>query len=153
MELVISFKKAEFLNDGTHKSNGKFIMELQGDWEADFHNKFNLYYANIIEAHPIAMNRFNQYYEGGEETNFNFGMEKIDGEIDLDTNLAIDEFTGGQTVFAVGSQLLDNDDNPLFLVKNDNLSPEIILLKYDEEGNDEENLSKEPVAFEILKKI
>ena len=68
------------------------------------------------------MNRFNLYYECGEKTNFNFGMELINVEIDLDTNLTIDVFTERQTVFAVGSLLCDNFDNPLFLVKNDNLS-------------------------------
>jgi hypothetical protein len=31
--------------------------------------------------------------EGGNESDFDFGMELIDGEIDIDTNLAIEEFS------------------------------------------------------------
>jgi hypothetical protein len=60
------------------------------------------------------MNRFNQYYDGVEQTNFNFGMEKIDGEFELHTNLAIDEFTKNPIVYAVGSQLHDDEDNSFF---------------------------------------
>ena len=145
MELIIPFKKADFENSGVHKKSGKFIAEMQRDWEDDFFNKFNTYFANTIEAHPSAMNRFNLYYEGGENTSFNFGMELIDGEIDLDTNLAIEDFNEDQTVFAIGSQLHNNDDNPLFLIKNEHLKDDILVFKYIDDEGDSPDESNQPI--------
>lgn len=40
MELIIEFKKADFTKDGIHLPTGKFVLELQQDWELEFHQKF-----------------------------------------------------------------------------------------------------------------
>jgi hypothetical protein len=84
-----------------------------------FTTSFNPYFANVLEGHPLAMQRLTLYMEGGNESDFDFGMELIDGEIDIDTNLAIEEFSEEKTVYAIGSQFHDDEDNPLFLIKND----------------------------------
>lgn len=150
MEKIIPFKKLDFTPDGTHISSGKWIYELQREWETVFHNQFNPFYANVIEGHPVAMHRLTLYMDGGETTNYDFGMELIDGEIDVDTNLAIEKFSAQQTVYAIGSQLHEDDDNPLFLVKNDNLHDEILVLKYvpEDEDTEEEERVNIPVESE-----
>jgi len=151
MELVIPFKKRNFTHDGINKSDGKFVLELQRDWENNFHLQFNPYYANAIEGHPLTLHRLNKYIEGSEDVEYNFGMELINGEIDIDTNLAIDKFLETQTVYAIGSQLQtddEDDDNPLFLIKNDKLSEEIILLKYYRDNQDN-NIVDYPIGVEV----
>jgi len=147
MELIVPFKKSDFSDDGTFLPSGKFIMELQRDWEESFHNKFNPMYANTIEGHPAAMLRLTKYMESGEETEYDFGMDLIDGEVDMDTNMEIEKFSKYQTVYAIGSQFHDNEDEPLFLIKDDRLGEEILVLKYvpDEEGDQDVN---EPVPVE-----
>ncbi|HCY76498.1 MAG TPA: hypothetical protein DHV28_11305 [Ignavibacteriales bacterium] len=147
MEIIIPFKKADFLTNGRHIVTGKLVIELQKDWETDFHTKFNPYYANTIEAHPIAMHRLNLFYEGGVKTNFSFGMDLIDGDIDLETNLAIENYSESQTVYAIGSQLHDDEDNPLFLVKNENLKENILLLRYLDDNDSDSTECEEPVNF------
>ena len=87
MELIISFQKGDFSEDGTNNFSGKFILDVQRDWEESFHNKFAPFYANVIEGHPLAMLRLTKYMDAGEETDYDFGMELINGEIDIDTNL------------------------------------------------------------------
>ena len=153
MEKIIPFKKADFSNDGTHITSGKFIYDLQRDWEESFHNQFNPYFANVLEGHPLAMQRLTLYMEGGGESDYDFGMELIDGEIDIDTNLAIEEFSTEKTVYAIGSQFHDDEDNPLFLIKNENLTEEILVLKYVPDNDDEEEAELIPVTDEIISKI
>ena len=153
MEKIISFKKTDFSNDGTHISSGKFIYDLQRDWEESFHNQFNPYFANVLEGHPLAMQRLTLYMEGGNESDYDFGMDLIDGKIDIDTNLAIEKFSEEKTVYAIGSQFHDDEDNPLFLIKNDAISEEILVLKYVPDNEDEEEMENILVTDKTTSKI
>lgn len=150
MEIIIPFKKSQFTKDGVRITDNKFILELQQDWENDFHNKFMPYYANVIEGHPKSMRRLTNYLEY-DDTEYDFGMELIEGEIDLDTNLAIEKFSKVKTIYAIGSQFHTDEDNPLFLIKNENLSEDILLLKFIDEDSDNDSLNNIPVnvGFEI----
>ena len=123
-------KKIDFSNDGTQITSGKFIYDLQSEWEESFHNQFNPFFANVLEGHPLAMQRLTLYMVGGNNPEYDFGMELIDGEIDIATNLAIEEFSEEKTVYAIGSQFHDDEDNPLFLIKNDAIYEEMLVLKY-----------------------
>ena len=152
MERIIPFKKTDFSNDGTHILSDKFIYDLQRDWEESFHNQFNPFFANVLEGHPLAMKRLTIYMEGGSESDYDFGMELIDGEIDIDTNLAIEKFSEEKTVYAIGSQFHNDEDNPLFLIKNDNLSEDILVLKYVPESDGEEEMKNIPVTDQITSK-
>ena len=150
MEKIIQFRKAEYTNDGIHSSSGKFIMEQQTDWEKEFHSQFNPYYANVIEGHPSAMLRLTRYMASeDDDSNTDFGMELINGEIDIDTNLAIEKFGKLQTVYAIGSQFHDDEDNPLFLIKNDKLSENILVLKYVSDDDNENETENTPVVEKI----
>lgn len=137
MEKIIPFKKSQFTNSGTHISSGKYLLELQRDWEKEFHRQFHPYYANVLEGHPAAMKRITNYLEG-DHSKYDAGMELIDGEMDIDTNLAIEEFSESQTIYALGSQLHDDEDNPIFLVKNESLAEDILILKYVDDDESEE---------------
>ena len=77
--------------------------------------------------------------DAGEDTGYDFGMDLIDGEIDIDTNLEIEKFSKLKTVYAIGSMLQDKEDDPIFLVKNDSLGEEILVIKYtpDDDGDNE----------------
>lgn len=137
MELVITFEAAEYTDDGTHIPSNKFIMELQRDWEVAFHNQFDPYYANKIEGHPSAMLRLTKYMEQGEETEYDLGMELIDGKEDVDTSFEIEKFSEYKTVYAIGSQLHDDEDEPLFLIKDPTLDENILVFKYVPDDDDD----------------
>jgi len=117
--------------------------KAQAEWEVEFHDQFNPYYANAIEGHPSAMLRLTKYMAAEDEyENTDFGMDLIDGKIDIDTNMAIEKYSNVQTVYAIGSQFHEDDDNPLFLIKNNKLAENILVLKYvsdDENGDKREN--------------
>jgi exonuclease V gamma subunit len=87
-----------------------------------------------------------------DDENVDFGMDLIDGEIDIDTNLAIEKYSNVQTVYAIGSQFHEDEDNPLFLIKNDKLAENVLVLKYvsdDENDNETENI---PVLDKLVVK-
>ena len=152
MEKIILFKKTDYTPSGTYITSGKFFAEMQRDWESDFYNQFKPFYANVLEGHPAAMLRITRYWEG-DEPEYDFGMDRINSEIDLDTNLAIDKFSDTKTVYAIGSQLHDDEDNPLFLVKNENLSEEILVLKYvsdDEDSSEDERIPINDASYSKL---
>ena len=104
MEKIFPFKITDYTPSGTHIVSGRFIAEMQRDWETGFHNHFKPYYANVLEEHPAAMLRLTRYWEG-DEPEYDFGMEQINGRIDIDTNLEIENFSNTLTVYAIGSQL------------------------------------------------
>jgi len=139
IELIVPFLATEFSNDGTHVQKDKFILNLQREWEEIFHNKFNPFFANAIEGHPSAMLRLTNYMDTGEEINYDFGMELIDGEIKIETNLEIEKFSKFTTVYAIGSQLQLEDDEPILLIKNDSLKEDILVLKYIPENDGYDN--------------
>jgi len=85
-------------------------MALQREWEDSFNKQFNPYYANIIEGHPSAMLRLTKYMAWGRETKFEFGMELINDEIDINTNLNIQKYCLIRTVYTIGSQLHNNEE-------------------------------------------
>ncbi len=149
LELIIPFKKEQFTPDGTQVNSGKFIIELQEDWEDSFYNKFKPIFANVIEAHPLAMMRLTQYFECSMDSDFDFGLESIEGEIDIEINLRMENFLEKQTVFAVGSQLKENDDEPLFLVKNENLKMDILVFKYVQDNDSTEIDKTTPVTIDF----
>jgi len=88
----------------------------------------------------------------GEETDYDFGMELIDGKIDIDTNLEIEKYSKYRTVYAIGSQLHDDEDEPIILIKNDSLGEDILVLKYTPDYDEDENsIEKSPVRTEKLR--
>ncbi len=151
METIIPFSKTDYTLDGTHIHSGKFVMELQREWEEQFYNKFNPFLANALEGHPSAMQRLTVYMDAGDDSNYDFGMELIDGEIDIDTNLEIEKFSKVSTVYAIGSQFHDDEDNPLFLIKNDSLPEDILVLKYIKDDDDEDSNEAIPIDDKVNK--
>jgi hypothetical protein len=153
MELIIPFRNTDYSDDGTHLASDRFIMEVQREWEELFYNKFKPFYANAIEGHPSSMLRLTRYMEAGEKTDYDFGMDLIDGEIDIDTNLKIGKFSKVHTVYAIGSQFHENEDEPLLLLKNDGLKEDILVIKYVPDNNGEENETENiPVDSTSMKK-
>src|SRR5690554_7972748 len=105
MELIIPFRKSDFTHDGNHVDSGMFITELQQVWENQFHNVFNPYFANVIEGHPLAMIRLTRFFEQNMASGYDFGMELIEGNIDIETNLEMESFSDTETIYAIGSRI------------------------------------------------
>lgn len=142
------FNRSDYDKDGFNIHNGELFSEYIQECEKDFHKKNELYYANHFFANNLTMLLFKRGNCGTEE---DYGMELIEGNIDLDTNLAIETHSERSTIYANGSQA--DDDEPLWLIVDDNVKDETFDLRYLEEDEDdeaiEENLPVEPEYITI----
>ena len=138
------FIRSDFDKDGFNIHNGELFSEYIQDCEKDFHLKHGLYYADHLFANNLTMLLFKRCNFATE--NEDYGMELIEGNVDLDTNLAIETHSERATIYAIGSQADDNE--PLWLIVDDNVNDESFELKYMPEDEDdeaiEENLPVEP---------
>ena len=55
-------------------------------------------------------------------------------------------------MYAIGSQLHDDEDNPLLLIKNENLSEEILVLKYIADDGEDDEIENIPVINKLVRK-
>lgn len=150
-QLIIPFPVSGYTDDGTHKASGRFILEKLREWETSFHEKFFPVYANVLEGHPLAMARLSRYCDEGGKSGLDFGMDLIDGEIDIDANMEMDDHSESTMVYAIGSQINEDEDEPLLLVKNAALKDDILVLRYedDNDGNGDEVSVPENVGESI----
>ena len=138
------FKRSDYDKDGFNIHNGQLFSEFIQDCEKDFYKKHGLYYANHLFVNNLTMLLFKRCNCDTDDEDY--GMELIEGNIDLDTNLAIETHSERSTIYAIGSQA--DDDEPLWLIVDDNVKDETFELKYIPEDEDDEaikeNLPVEP---------
>jgi len=141
-----SFKSSEFDKKGFHCSSGQWFMDVIGEFEHDFHVKFPDCFANHLFANHHTMALIDRAMDLEEHESS--GMDMMDGEVDLDVNLALEEFSEESTVYAIGSKLEANEDEPIFLVINEKLPNDVLLLKYIDDDAEDESENPVVVSFE-----
>jgi hypothetical protein len=147
MEQHYIFKKCDFDENGTNTKDGSFFLEVIGDWEMDFHDRYYPFSSNYLFSNASTMILVKNCLV--LEPNDDCGMELINGNIDLDTNLKIEYKSKRQTIYAIGSKL--NEDEPMFLIIDDSMVDGMVILKYIPE-NDNEDVSEDvPVPSERVK--
>jgi len=145
---LYNFPKTKFNNQGVNTETGQFFLELIEEFERDFHDNHPICFANHLFANSSTMILFNQSLDVNEDENC--GMDLINDEIDLDANLAIEEFSELQTIYAIGSKIKHNEDEPIFLVVNDKISDGTIVLKYIPDDDSEDIEIPEPIVQELI---
>ncbi|MBN2634835.1 MAG: hypothetical protein JXR61_01100 [Prolixibacteraceae bacterium] len=146
---LYNFPKNKFNAKGINTETGQFFLELIEEFERDFHTKHPTCYANHLFANSSTMILFNQSLDAEEDENC--GMDLINAQIDVDANLAIEEHSEIKTIYAIGSKIEQNEDEPIFLVVNDKISNGTIVLKYIPDDDLEETEIPEPVVTELIK--
>ena len=149
MEQHYKFDWKEYDHNGNNSRDGKFFMERLAEWEEDFHGRFSPFYATHLFGNNSAMHLIKRcfYFKQTEDV----GMELFSGEIDIDKSLAIEKHSKRTTVYAIGSGLLDNDDEPLFLVRDDDMVDGMVILKYIPESDGGEDLADVPVQSDLVR--
>ena len=142
------FKPEDIDQQGFHIKTQQWFMDLIGEFEHDFHDKFPTCFANHLFANLTTMALIDKALN--LDKNESSGMDLIDGEIDLDANLAMEEFSNDSTVYAIGSKIEENEDEPIFLVRNDKIYNGAIVLKYITDEDSEDIELTEPVLHELI---
>jgi hypothetical protein len=138
LEDYYEFQKNEFDEEGFHIDTEQWFIDLIGEFEIEFHIKFPNHYANYLFANSFTMIVINRAMALHRDESC--GMDLIDGNIDLETNLEIEKYSEIKTTYAIGSRIKSIEDEPIFLVLDDKISDNTILLKYisDDENEDDE---------------
>ncbi len=142
MEHYYKFNPDDYKTDGIRISDGKFFLEILGEWEADFHHRFNPLYANTLLGGYGTMQMIKRCLD--LSSNEDCGMELIDDEIDLEKSLAIEKHCKRRTVFAIGSTLQGNFEAPIYLILDYDISKGITILKYNRDDDDETGVPVQP---------
>lgn len=145
-----NFENKEYDKEGVHIKTRKWFLILVAEFEEDFHEKFPHCFANYLFANYSTMLIFNRAID--LDINERSGMELIDGEIDLDANLEIEKYSNKKTVYAIGSRLEENHDEPIFLITDDRITDGLLILKYIPDSDSEDSEIEMPVG-ELVKTI
>jgi hypothetical protein len=135
LQKTYSFNKNDFDTDGFHIETGQWLIDLIGEFEARFHTEYHPYYANQLLTNDYTMQMIHCAMGGGK--NESYGMDLVDGEINLELSLEIDKFTELLTVFGIGSKLPENEDEAILLAKDPSLLDGQLVLRYVPDEEDE----------------
>jgi len=147
VEQHYKFNNMEFDEGRNRIRNDELFLDLIRKWEDDFHDRYSPFFANYLFANASTMILANQCLV--TEPNEDLGMELIEGEIDLDTNLKIENYSKRLTIYALGSN--HDLDEPLYFIRDDSMIDGMVILKYIPD-HDEDDIGPDiPVAGEKIK--
>ena len=151
LEQTYYFNKIDFDKDGINKYDNKLFLNLIHEWDKDFNERYSPFFANYVFANDSTMILIKKCMESN--TNEGYGMDLINGDIDLDTNLKIESYSKRKTVYGLGSKLNGNKDEPLFLIIDEKIGDDTVIYKYvpDDDTDDIEPEIPIPVEKKLLK--
>lgn len=145
---LYNFNKQTFNQKGICEKSGLLFVEYIFQWEKDFNKKYPSYFANHLFCNQKTMNIINRSM--GLEQDESCGMDLINDKIDFDASIEMERYSKRKNIYAIGSMIQSNLDEPIFLVCDDKCSDGTIKLKYIADGNDkyEENIT--PVEKTVI---
>jgi len=150
IERTYKFNPDDYNADGFNKYNNVLFSEYIQECEDDFYKEAIVFHANCFLANDATMLLLKRC--NITEPNEDYGMNLIDGEIDLDTNLEIEEHSERITVYAINTSW--DMDEPLYLIIDEDLRDGEFILKYiPEDDNEDDNKTETPVDKKIKDKI
>jgi len=147
MEQHYKFNQSNFNENGFNTKNGSFFLEIIREWERDFHDRFSPFFSNCLFANASTMALLKNCLI--TEPDNDLGMELINGEINLDINLELGKHSKRETIYALGS--LNDEDEPLFFVRDDDMVDGMLILKYVPDSDEDEINPILPVGIEKIK--
>ncbi len=122
--LVLSDYNAE----GIHCKDRSYFLETVKIWERDFRRKHPHCFADHFFANTNTMKLIHGCLD--LEPHQMCGMELIDGEVDMEAHMAMESYGNIQTIYALGSSLWKNLDEPLLLIIDNRMPDGLVYLKY-----------------------
>ena len=139
-----NFSHEDYNSEGVNSRDGSFFLETLKSWEADFHRSFPHCYADHLFGNTSTMKLIHgsMDLDPGQEC----GIDLIDGKVDMDAHMEMEMHSEMQTIYAMGSMMEGNLEEPLFLVIDHRLPDGVLQLKYMPEKSREEDPEPEPAA-------
>jgi hypothetical protein len=129
VQKTYTFNPVNYNSKAIHVYSRKFFTETIGEWESDFHKTFPHCFSNYLFGNMNTMNLIGRCLD--LQKNQVVGMELINGCVDLDANLKIEDYSPYQTIYAIDSNLVtENPDEPLFFIIDHEIADGVVILKY-----------------------
>lgn len=140
-QLYYNLRKSDFnLNGYCLKMQCDFLDLIQ-QFEKDFKGQIK-FAPNYLLANSSVMEVINSCFSDEDECVV--GMEPVS----LEENFKIEEYSDYKTIYAISSVF--DDDDPLYLVINNDLSDNEFILKYSSYGDDDDDEEQElPVTAPV----
>jgi hypothetical protein len=149
MQELYKFDKLGFNSEGISEKTGLLFLEYILQWEQDFHKKYPHLFANYLFCNQNTMNILNRSMDLNQ--NESCGMDLINDKIDVDAHFEMERYSKRKNIYAIGSMIESNFDEPIFLVCDDKCSDGIVKLKYIADGNDKHEETVSPVEKTVIK--
>lgn len=140
-EKTYYFAKVDYDSNGFNIKNGRLFLEYIAECENDFYNDSVIFFSNYFFANSSTMCLIKSCFN--TEVNDDFGMDLIEGEINLDMNLTIEKHSKRKTTYAIGSNVKGNEDEPLFLIIDEEIKDGEFILKYISDNDDNDSDSND----------
>lgn len=151
MEKTYHYNRSDYRLDGFHKTKRDFnFSDFLLECEMDFHEEFKPLYANVMCAGSATFTLLKASFC---DDDLEFGMESIDGEIDMEMNYELEKYSSKATVYALGSRIKENYDEPIFLVTDDSFPNDCFSLKYSPDRDDDGEGEEVPVSPRKKEKV
>lgn len=137
------FEISDYDLEGMNRKDGSFFLETFHEMENDFHKKHPLFFPNYLYSNSRTMFLFDCCLDFTDSAHC--GVDLIDGKVDLDTNLLIEKYSKSETVFAMGSKLEGNEEEPIFLIIDDCMMDGSLILEYTPDEEDDMESDTIPV--------
>ena len=148
MQELYKFDKLEFNSEGISEKTGLLFLEYILQWEQDFHKKYPHLFANYLFCNQNTMNILNRSMDLNQ--NESCGMDLINDKIDVDAHFEMERYSKRKNIYAIGSMIESNFDEPIFLVCDDKCYDGTVVLKYISEGNNEIEENFPPVDKKVI---
>lgn len=139
-EEMYEFDSEDFDNNGKNHQN-KYFDDLIYECEMDFAKKHKPYFANYFIGNYSVMNLLKVSLQLDEHED----LGTLQSE-DFELSLILDEHSERQTVYAIGSRVQENIENPLFLIINPNMPNGEVILRYISDDDDENDSETNPIT-------
>ncbi len=136
IEEVYRFDDSDYDENGFHKKTGELLIEIIKEWETDFHSKNSPCFTNYLFTNRMFMILLANCHELEEEEDF--GVELINGEINMEESYKFYHNSKYLTVYAIGSCVAENKEEPIGLIIDEEMTDGVAILKYipDDKGDD-----------------
>ena len=140
LEKEYRFNAKGFLKDGFDSVNNKLFTELIKDFQTDFSEEFPFTPANFLHINFEGMQLIKACFITEEEdlSDETFGMDLLedDMEMNFEINQKMDSAGTKRLVYAISTEF--DPDEPLFLILDNEVPQNTLVLKYISDSDDEE---------------
>ncbi|HRA98908.1 MAG TPA: hypothetical protein PK294_00595 [Ignavibacteria bacterium] len=139
-EKIYNFERNKYNLNGFHKNKILCLfIDFIKECEEDFFDEFDPYFANAFYANSSVLFLLKSCF--CTEDNEIFGMESKDGEIDIEMNMEMEEFSENKTIYSLSSSIKGKEDEHLHMIIDNIYSDSQFALKYvPEDEEDDENM-------------